>query len=81
MAPQVCWTQPLSNTTVRVDAALAERVDWLSRSSAQRLVRERLVTINGTLVTRPSHPVAPGDVVDALLPDQPGDGVVANPAR
>lgn len=45
----------------RLDVALVHRGLATTRTRAQRLIREGSVKVNGTVVTRASHRVAPGD--------------------
>jgi 23S rRNA pseudouridine1911/1915/1917 synthase len=53
----------------RLDRFLAEHVAHLSRSQLQRLIRARLVLLNG-LSVRAAEQVAPGDTVTVTLPDE-----------
>ena len=55
---------------VRLDKLLAEQVPELSRSAAQRLIANGLVTVDGE-VAKPSHKVRQGEEIVALLPSEP----------
>jgi 23S rRNA pseudouridine1911/1915/1917 synthase len=79
MAPRIAWTHAADAEPERLDTALAGQAEWLSRSIAQKAIREGLVTVNGAVARRPSHPLEPGDevVAEAHGPaDAPG---AANP--
>ncbi|MEE8362691.1 MAG: RluA family pseudouridine synthase [Dehalococcoidia bacterium] len=54
----------------RLDVFLAARLDRLSRSAAQKLVRAGSVTVDGEVVTRPSHSVPAGSSVVVDVPDR-----------
>jgi 23S rRNA pseudouridine1911/1915/1917 synthase len=56
----------------RLDICVAEGVEDLSRSAAQRLVRAGAVSVNGEIETRPSHTVLPGAEIQVEVPE-PGD--------
>ena len=62
----------------RVDAFLARCVPDLTRSAAQRLLEEGAVTLEGRPVKK-NYKTAPGDVLEAVLPDpEPVDVVPQN---
>ncbi len=75
MAHRVEWDVAADEPTRRLDSALAERAEWLSRSAAQNAIRNGLVRINGEIETRPSSTLRPGDKVESFLPDpaEPGE--------
>jgi len=52
----------------RIDQAISAQVPDLSRQRAQALLRDAGVTVNGTLVLKPSSSVQPGDVVVVRIP-------------
>ncbi len=54
----------------RLDAFLAARLDGLSRSVAQKLVRAGSVTVDGEVVTRPAHSLPAGSSVAVDVPDR-----------
>lgn len=60
----------------RLDRYLVDRVPFLSRTSLQRLVRERAVTVNGR-VGKPSTKLRKGDEVIAVLPPPPSTEIPA----
>ncbi|MBI4305743.1 MAG: RluA family pseudouridine synthase [Chloroflexi bacterium] len=53
----------------RLDQYLAGAVPGLSRSAAQRLIRDGSVQVNQAVVTRPAELLSSGDSVSALLPE------------
>ncbi len=69
MARRVTWKVDAEEPPRRLDAALAERTDWLSRSVASNAIRNGLVRVNGGVETRVSVSLKPGDEVDSFLPD------------
>ncbi len=54
----------------RLDAALAERPEVVSRARAQRLLEAGAVTVDGALRPK-SHRLAPGERVVVTLPGEP----------
>ncbi len=52
----------------RLDVCLAEGVEDLSRSAAQRLVRAGAVSVNGEIETRPAHTILPGAEIQVERP-------------
>lgn len=54
----------------RLDRYLVDRIPFLSRTSLQRLVRERAVTVNGR-APKPSTRLRAGDEIVAILPPPP----------
>lgn len=69
MARRVAWRVDSGSPARRLDAALAEHADWLSRSAAQNAVRNGLVRLNGQVEIRPSTGLKPDDEVEAFLPE------------
>ncbi len=55
----------------RLDVVLSARLPGLSRSAAQRLVREGAVRVNGAVVRKPSWRVVKGDEVGVDIPSVP----------
>jgi len=55
----------------RLDVYITRFMPNASRSKVQRGIREGRVTVNGLLITRPSHTVLPGDVIQCRLPRPP----------
>jgi 23S rRNA pseudouridine1911/1915/1917 synthase len=53
----------------RLDVCLAEGVENLSRSAAQRLVRAGAVSVNGEIEIRPSHTILPGADIRVEFPE------------
>ena len=60
--------QVLVETKSRLDAALANGLDDLSRTRCQALIRAGAVELNGAPCTNPSHKVEPGDVLSVEVP-------------
>lgn len=60
----------------RLDKFLADRIEGLSRSAAQRLIGEGQVTVNGEPV-KASYKVQGGDLLVALLPPEEAPELVA----
>ncbi|MGI9014436.1 MAG: RluA family pseudouridine synthase [Phycisphaerales bacterium] len=60
----------------RLDQYLVDRIPFLSRTSLQRLVRERAVTVNGR-PPKPSTRLRKGDEVVAVLPPPPSTEIAA----
>ena len=81
MARKVEWQVSPDDRGVRLDAALAQRVEDFSRADAQRAIRDGLVRIDGQTETRPSTKLRSGATVEALLPDaepQPAGAIPAD---
>lgn len=60
----------------RLDRYLVDRIPFLSRTSLQRLIRERSVTVNGR-VPKPSTKLRLGDEILAVLPPPPSSEIPA----
>jgi len=60
----------------RLDRYLVDRIPFLSRTSLQRLVKERAVLVNGR-VPKPSTKLRRGDEVVAVLPPPPSTEIPA----
>ncbi len=60
----------------RLDRYLVDRIPFLSRTSLQRLIREKAVTVNGR-PGKPSTNLRAGDVVLAILPPPPSAEIPA----
>jgi len=56
---------------LRLDRFAAGEIDGISRSAIQSAIKEGRVTLNGTVVRRPSRTVAEGDSVVVALPPAP----------
>jgi 23S rRNA pseudouridine1911/1915/1917 synthase len=54
----------------RIDLFLTHHVENATRSKVQRAIREGKVSVNGAVV-RPSHAVAPGEIIRFTLPSPP----------
>src|SRR5512143_748973 len=54
----------------RLDLFLTSHVENATRSKVQRAIKEGAVLVNGQTV-RPSHQVAPGEVIHVTLPRPP----------
>jgi 23S rRNA pseudouridine1911/1915/1917 synthase len=67
MSGRVEWVQRDDTGPHRLDVALSSEAAALSRAAAQKAIRSGSVTVNGSVVSRPSYILAPGDVVEALL--------------
>ncbi|MEX0925630.1 MAG: RluA family pseudouridine synthase [Dehalococcoidia bacterium] len=81
MARSIAWTAPPDTSPARLDVALANHIPGLSRSAAQRMIREGHVSVNGSVLRRPADNVGPGDQVSADLPGAGQGGVVAHPGQ
>ncbi len=79
MARRIAWRVSAEDQDRRLDSALANRADWLSRSAAQNAIRNGLVRVNGKVETRPSAQLAVEDDVESFLADpvEPGQLPVA----
>jgi 23S rRNA pseudouridine1911/1915/1917 synthase len=62
----------------RLDTFLASHVENATRSRVQKAIRGGTVLVNGRPV-RPSHPVAPGEVVQVTLPRDPPQDAAPEP--
>ncbi len=62
----------------RLDRYLVDRIPFLSRTSLQKLIRERGVTVNG-LPPKPSTRLRAGDEIVAILPPPPSTVIPAEP--
>jgi len=54
----------------RLDIYLTNSVENATRSKVQKLIEAHLVTVNGKFV-KPSYPVQPGDIIEAVHPITP----------
>lgn len=68
MSPQNTWTIGSSAGRQRLDQNVLEHIGGLSRSAAQRLIREGLVAVNGIPSTKPGIEVTSGDRIAVALP-------------
>jgi len=68
MPESATLTVPAGAPAARLDVLLAAHVASLTRSQAQRLVREGRVTLNGSVARRSSLRPVPGDVIAVDLP-------------
>ncbi|MDD3887078.1 MAG: RluA family pseudouridine synthase [Victivallaceae bacterium] len=55
----------------RLDRCLSRLIPGSSRSYLQKLIRERLVTLDGVAVDVPRYPVRPGMKIEVTLPEEP----------
>ena len=66
----------------RLDVSVAEGVEGLSRSAAQRLVRAGAVSVNGVVETRASRTILPGVEIRVDMPEPVGvTELVATPQQ
>jgi 23S rRNA pseudouridine1911/1915/1917 synthase len=56
---------------LRLDSFIAKRIPEHSRSFFKNLFQEKLITVNGKVLTKPSYPVQAGDTVTVQLPPIP----------
>jgi len=61
---------PLKQSKERIDVYLTHQIQDASRSKIRQAIDEGLVLVNGRRV-KPSHVVAPGEVIDITLPRPP----------
>ena len=61
---------PAGKKKERLDVFLTGRVENATRNKVQRAIHNGDVLVNG-LTVRPSHPVAPGEVIHVTLPKSP----------
>ena len=61
---------PAGKKKERLDVFLTHHVENATRNKVQRAIHEGTVLVNG-LTARPSHPVAPGEVIRVTLPKPP----------
>jgi len=61
---------PLKQSKERIDVYLTHQIQDASRSKIRQAIDEGLVLVNGGRV-KPSHVVAPGEVIDITLPRPP----------
>ncbi len=54
---------------LRLDICVANGLAEVSRSAAQKFVRDGAVTVNGAIETRPSHNVLPGTEIQVDVPE------------
>ena len=69
-------TVPARQAKERLDVYLTNRVQNATRNKVQKAIEAGTVLVNGKTV-KPSHPVAPGDVIDITLPHPPRPKAVA----
>ncbi len=53
----------------RLDLCLVDNTRSLSRTRIQQLIREGLVTIDGSVVRKPSHPLEGGEWIEVCVPE------------
>lgn len=63
---------------IRIDQYISSQVQWLSRSQAQRLIRDGLVNVNGRTV-KPSLVIENGDVIELQLPPRESNILASEP--
>jgi 23S rRNA pseudouridine1911/1915/1917 synthase len=61
----------------RLDAAVADAFEGLSRSRSAALIKRGLVLVGGTVVTRPSHAVRAGVALEVEIPEPTPSRIVA----
>lgn len=66
----------LTSVGERLDRALTEAVPELSRMQWQRLIRERMVTVNG-VIARPAYRIQGGETLTATIPEIVEASVIA----
>ena len=69
MTRKVEWQIQPEDQGIRLDAALARQVEDLSRSHAQRAIRDGLIRVDGETETRPSLKLKSGTTIEAMLPE------------
>ena len=69
-------TVPSGQARERLDVYLTNRVQNATRNKVQKAIEAGTVLVNGKTV-KPSHPVAPGEVIDIILPHPPRPKAVA----
>lgn len=69
MTRRLAWRVDSGDPASRLDLALVDHADWLSRSAAQTAIRSGLVRVNGAVEIRPSLSLKPGDEIESFLPD------------
>ncbi len=69
-------TVPARQAKERLDVYLTNRVQNATRNKVQKAIQAGTVLVNGKTV-KPSHPVAPGEVIDITLPHPPRPKAVA----
>ncbi len=69
MARRMTWAVGSEAAGVRLDSAVSERANWLSRAAIQNAIRNGRVHINGDGVARPALILKQGDEVEAFLPE------------
>lgn len=61
---------PAKQSKERIDVYLTHQVENASRSKVQKAIEAGFVLVNGKRV-KPSHPIAPGEVIDITFPRPP----------
>ncbi|HAL56554.1 MAG TPA: RNA pseudouridine synthase, partial [Bacteroidetes bacterium] len=61
---------PAKQSKERIDVFLTHQVENATRSKVRKAIEAELVLVNGRTV-KPSHSVAPGEVIDITLPHPP----------
>lgn len=69
MTRRITWRVLADERSDRLDTALAEHAEWLSRSAGQNAIRNGLVHVNGEIESRSSTMLKPGDEVESFLPE------------
>ncbi|MEX2115766.1 MAG: RluA family pseudouridine synthase [Bacteroidota bacterium] len=73
---RISITVPARQAKERLDVYLTNRVQNATRNKVQKAIEAGTVLVNGKTV-KPSHPVAPGEVIDITLPHPPRPKAVA----
>ncbi len=71
MSEPIEFTVEEEHASLRLDVVLAEVVEDASRSLIKRLIKDKQVTLNGAICTKPGRAVAEGDVLSVEVPPSP----------
>ena len=70
------FTIPARQRRERLDKFLSQQIAELSRARIQELIAAGSITVNGQL-TKSSHPVAPGEIIEVVVLKRPAPEMVA----
>lgn len=69
---------PPKQSKERLDLYLTRQVENATRTKVRNAIKDGYVTVNGEKI-KPSHLIAPGEIIDVVIPGQPKPDVLPEP--